>query len=410
MPLQDRSFVVSIDMNGNQIKDDVIWLLPSDPPLKLGGRYFNTSSNVYKYCDGTAWQTISIGVIADATAITKGISRLSFAPVSSVDPVAVGDNDPRMTNSRAPSGAAGGDLNSTYPNPGVATVGGASAATIAARIAPATLTTLGTSKVTGTPADPANPLVVGDTDSRMTNSRAPSGAAGGDLNLTYPNPGVATVGGATAADIADAALKRHAQNTDTGTTSSRFQINSGASGTSIVDLGGDVMEVRNGANTGQGDLRVRNLIIEGSMDEVSATQINIKDTSILLNQGITLASQNSDGDLSIYRLAADNVTRADAKVKWDNATSRWMFTQGPTSAPYTARVPVMLDFTIGNGVLSTFNIPHNLGTTKVLVQIFDTSNSNSDIEADIQRTDANNLTINTSIVPTTNQLTVVVMG
>jgi hypothetical protein len=40
--------------------------------------------------------------VSNASKTTKGIARLSVAPASATDPIAVGDNDPRLTNARTP--------------------------------------------------------------------------------------------------------------------------------------------------------------------------------------------------------------------------------------------------------------------------------------------------------------------
>ncbi|MEY4581293.1 MAG: hypothetical protein RL701_5996 [Pseudomonadota bacterium] len=103
---------------------------------------------------------------------------------------AVAGNDSRLTNSRAPSGSATGDLSGTYPAPSVAIVGGVAAATIAANL-PATAEKAALAGSSGTPGS-GNKYVT-DADARNTNSRAPSGSASGDLGNSYPSPKVVAV-------------------------------------------------------------------------------------------------------------------------------------------------------------------------------------------------------------------------
>ena len=61
-----------------------------------GKVYFSTDDLIAFFSDGITWNAQSAGTQPDAGATVKGVTKLTVAPVAPSEPIAVGENDPRM--------------------------------------------------------------------------------------------------------------------------------------------------------------------------------------------------------------------------------------------------------------------------------------------------------------------------
>ena len=66
--------------------------------------------------------------------------------------------------------------------------------------------------------------------------------------------------------------------------------------------------------------------------------------------------------------------------------------------------------TIGNNSATSFTVNHALGTRYVTVQLFEAVSPYAQIEADVEHTDTNNVTVKFAVAPTTGQYEVVIVG
>lgn len=109
----------------------------------------------------------------------------------------------------------------------------------------------------------------------------------------------------------------HTQNTDTGTTSETFHVDSDASGPKLKNATG-ILQIRNAADDDYADIRVKNLTVEGTTTTIHSETLTIDDNIIILNNNVT-GTPTEDGGIEVER-----GTSANAVLYWDEDTDTWV--------------------------------------------------------------------------------------
>lgn len=144
-----------------------------------------------------------------------------------------------------------------------------------------------------------------------------------------------------------------------------------------------------------------NVNIEGTLNAVNRTEVNIEDNTIVLNTNFT-GTPTANAGITVNR--GDS---ADVSVTWNETNDQWTLTNNGSNYHAIARKFAM---DIGNGVLTTIPVTHNLGTKDVTVQIFENNADYNQVEADVQHTSLDEITVKFAVAPSTNEYRVVVVG
>ena len=321
-----KKFLVSIDLNKNELLNARIQNLGSAPTNPVSGQvYYNTGDNIMYFWNGTEWISTSgsLEVIQDAigqyveggVGLTKSYNDSTGTTTIDLDDTAV---------------AAG-----TYGS---------------------------ITKV---------PTFTVDQQGRLT--------AASEANLVIPlstqttGDYVATIVG-TAGEIT-------------------VSPNSGHNAAVTIGLPDDV-EIAGNLQVGG------NLNVIGTVNSVNTTQINIEDNKVNLNTNFT-GMPTTDAGIRVER-----GDEADVELLWNESTNNWTLTNNGTAYHAIARKYAQVLSQTG----TSHTVTHNLGTTDVTVQIFEAASPFAQVEADVKRTDENNVTIDFAVAPTAGQYKVVVVG
>jgi len=408
--------LANLDLSKNQLLNATIQNLATAPSNPVQGLfYYNTVSKRVFYYNGTTW------VGADATdAAFPAFTNITDG-VSTATPDYAGDMLTFAQNGGLTVSVVPATDTVLYSHADTSTAANITAGT---RTYVKSLTfdtyghvtahSVGTETVTDTTYTAGTGLGLTGTVFSHADTSTLTGAQGttGISSVTVDELGhVTAVGTANYSISTHTHGQLHDQNTDTGTTSSTFQLDNDSSGVKIKNSGGIELQVRNAADNAYADLRVNNLTVEGTQTIINSNTVSIGDSELELNGDITLSSQNSDGGLTVKRLKADNTTRADAKITYDNSTNKWTTTSGIVSGTLvTANLANKVTATIGDGVATSFVITHNLGSQDLIVSLRDTISPYEVVYTDIEMTTLSTLTVTFVEAPATGKYNVTIIG
>ena len=430
-----RKFLVSVDLNKNELQNARIQNLGSAPSSPVPGQiYYDTSNNTMYYYNGLAspngpWMPMSgsteiiqdvigssvIGGVAltatyddtagtttidlDNTAVTAG----SYGSTTQIPTFTV-DAQGRLT--------AAGTVNVAT----VLSIAAESGTTDTVNLLTDTLTfaagegidttvTNNTITIAGEDASDTNKGIASfnSTDFSVSSghvslAKDPVITLSGDVNGSATMTNLDSVTITTTIQPNSVALGTDTTGNYVATvtgTANEIEVTGSGSATAAVTIGlPDNVEIT-------GNLRVGgNLNVVGTVNSVNTTQVNIVDNKINLNTDFT-GTPTTDAGIRVER--GDS---ADVEVLWNETNDNWTLTNDGTNYHAIARKHVQ---TLATSATS-YVITHNLGTQDVNVQVSETASPYAKVETDIELTSSSTVTVRFATAPSAGAYKVVIIG
>ena len=353
-----RKYAVSLDLNKNELLNARVQNLSSAPSTPVSGQiYYNNVSNILFFYNGTEWTPASgsTEVIQDIIGSTVvGGTGLTATYNDTAGTHTIRLNDTAVTAGSYGSSAsipsftvdAQGRLTSasetSIPDPVITLSGDVTGS--------ATMTNLG--------------------DVTITTTIEPNSVAlGTDTTGSY----VSTISG----------------------TSGEITVSGSGSESAAVTIGlPDDVTVTGNLSIGG------NLDVQGSINSISTTEVNIVDNKVVLNTNVT-GAPSADAGIKVNR-----GTSADVELLWNETADQWTLTNDGTNYhEITRKYKTTL-----NTSATSYTLTHNLGTKDVVTSIYEVAAPYAEILADVEHTSDSDVTIKFAVAPASGEYRVVVIG
>lgn len=424
-----RKFLVSVDLNKNELLNARIQNLGSAPSSPVAGQiYFNTGDNVLYFYNGTSWvpasgatdviQEVIGSSVIGGTGLTTSYDNVSGETTIDLDDTSVSAGSygssteiPTFTvDAQGRLTAAGSTTISTdldlAADSGTDTISLLSETlTISGGEGIDTSISAGTITISGEDASDTNKGIASfsSTDFSVTNGHV---SLAKDPVITLSGD---VAGSATMTNLGDVTITTTVQpnsvalGTDTtgnyvasitGTVNEITVTGSGSESAAVTIGLPDDVEIA-------GNLTVNgNLDVAGSINSVNTTEVNILDNKVVLNSNVT-GAPSADAGLKVER-----GTSSDVEVIWNETADQWQLTNDGTNYHEITR---KYKQTLSTSATS-YTITHNLNTQDVVVQIYEVASPYQQVFTDVEHTGANVVTIKFASAPTAGEYRVVVIG
>ncbi|MFY9237489.1 MAG: hypothetical protein WAO78_01175 [Roseovarius sp.] len=419
-----RRFLTHLDMNGNQILNASFEKLTTanEPTTGLfeGRIYYNTDLDILKVYDGTQW--VAVGAITNVEGTTNEIE------VSVVDGVATvglptnihvdvtgdltGNADTASALATARNIAISGPIsgNANFDGSGDITI------TVAQGNDSVTLGTHTTGDYVATVSGTANEIEVSGTgEGAAVTVGLPNDVIIGN-DLTVSNDlvvtGDLTVNGTTTTvntetvNIADNIITLNSNyDGSSPTENAGIEVERGTVDENVVLRWNETLNTWEATRDG---ITYYEIVLAG--DDISVGDITDFQEEVEDVVGGLISGTNS---ISVDYVDGSNSLTIDTTLA---ATSYLDKTNGLAVDISTLETKLVTDsFTkkvsadVGDNSATSFQITHNLGTIDVVVNIYDKTTFDT-VEADVVRTDTNNVTVSFNVAPALNEFRAVIIG